>query len=61
MAPPMPGDYHYNEVLGMSLEFYEANRCGKLPEDKRISWRGDSFLDDGQTEGLDLVGGYFDG
>jgi endoglucanase len=45
----------------MSLEFYEANRCGKLPESKRIPWRGDSFLDDGQTEGIDLVGGYFDG
>jgi hypothetical protein len=27
----------------------------------RVTWRKDSFLDDGQDRGLDLVGGYFDG
>jgi endoglucanase len=45
----------------MSLEFYEAQRSGKLPSNNRIVWRGDAFLDDGQLEGIDLIGGYFDG
>lgn len=52
--------YNYGEVLGLSIRFYEANRSGKLPSNNRIPWRGDAFLDDGQREGIDLVGGYFD-
>ena len=43
----------------MSIEFYEANRCGRLVN-SRVHWRNDSFLDDGQLEGVDLEGGYFD-
>jgi len=58
--PPIPGEYNYDEVLGLSIEFYEANRCGKLPATNRIHYRGDSFLDDGELEGVDLEGGYFD-
>ncbi|OXA51379.1 endoglucanase E-4 [Folsomia candida] len=58
--PPLPdGDYHYEEVLGLSIEFYEAQRSGRLPESNRIMYRGDSFLDDKDGD-IDLVGGYFD-
>ena len=55
------GKYNYSEVIHDSLLFYEAQRSGKLPTDNRISWRGDSMLDDGKDVGHDLTGGYFDG
>ena len=48
-------------VLHLSQLFYVAQRCGKLPADNRVTWRRDSFLDDGADVGVDLVGGYFDG
>ena len=51
--------YNYSAVLYASLLFYESQRSGKLPQDKRISWRGDSLLNDGKHEGVDLVGGYY--
>ncbi|CAG2176250.1 unnamed protein product [Oppiella nova] len=54
------GNYNYSAVIHASLLFYEAQRSGKLPADKRIPWRGDSMLDDGKTVGKDLTGGYFD-
>jgi endoglucanase len=49
------------KVLSLSQKFYVAQRCGDLPEDNRVTWRRDSFLDDGADQGIDLVGGYFDG
>ena len=53
--------YNYSAVLYASLLFYESQRSGKLPQNKRISWRGDSFLNDAKHESkqIDLVGGYF--
>lgn len=53
--------YDYEEALRLSLLFYEAQRSGKLPEDNRIPWRGDSALDDEGINGEDLSGGYYDG
>lgn len=53
--------YDYEEALRLSLLFYEAQRSGKLPEDNRIPWRGDSALDDKGLNGEDLTGGYYDG
>lgn len=53
--------YDYNEVLTMSIMFYEAQRSGKLPKDNRIPWRGDSGLKDGCDVGHDLTGGWYDG
>ena len=47
--------YDYAEVLDMSMLFYEAQRAGPLPVDQRVTWRGDSNLDD------DPQGGYYDG
>jgi len=51
----------YAQVLKLSLLFYEAQRSGKLPKDNRISWRGDSGLNDRGSNGEDLTGGYYDG
>ena len=45
----------------MSILFYEAERSGALPDDMRFDWRGDSAMDDGQDNGVDLTGGYYDG
>lgn len=53
-------EYDYEQVLGLSIWFYEAQRCGKLPNTNRVNWRWDSFVDDGSDVGLDLEGGYFD-
>lgn len=54
------GRYDYGEVLRLSLLFYEAQRSGRLPADNRVSWRGDSALDDRGQRGEDLSGGYYD-
>ena len=53
-------NFNYGEALQKSFLFYEAQRSGKLPEDNRIVWRGDSALDDGSDVGLDLSDGYYD-
>ena len=45
----------------MSILFYEAQRSGHLPDDNRITWRGDSALDDKGYNGEDLTGGWYDG
>ena len=46
--PPVPGEkYNLGEALQLSILFYEAQRSGKLPKNKRIPWRGDSGLKDG--------------
>ncbi|MBE9065229.1 glycoside hydrolase family 9 protein [Leptolyngbya cf. ectocarpi LEGE 11479] len=50
----------YGEALQKSFLFYEAQRSGKLPDDNRIAWRGDSALNDGADVGIDLTGGYYD-
>ncbi|KAL1917249.1 uncharacterized protein VTP21DRAFT_4905 [Calcarisporiella thermophila] len=50
----------YIRLLGHSFYFYMAQRSGKLGSDFPISWRHDSALDDGQDQGVDLSGGYYD-
>jgi len=54
------GDYNYGEALQKSLLFYELQRSGDLPDETRCNWRGDSGLDDGSDNGLDLTGGWYD-
>ena len=54
-------DYNYVEVLQKSILFYEAQRSGKLPENNRLNWRGDSGLEDGKDVGHDLNAGRFIG
>lgn len=57
---PSCSKYDYNEVLHKSILFYEAQRSGKLPENNRIPWRGDSALEDKGNAGEDLTGGWYD-
>ncbi|EGJ33758.1 MULTISPECIES: glycoside hydrolase family 9 protein [Moorena] len=52
--------FNYADAVEKSFLFYEAQRSGKLPEDNRIPWRGDSALNDGADVGVDLTGGYYD-
>ncbi|XP_041455178.1 endoglucanase E-4-like isoform X1 [Lytechinus variegatus] len=50
----------YDDVIGKSILFFEAQRSGELPGDNRIDWRGDSALNDGSDVGMDLTGGWYD-
>ncbi|CAN4095770.1 unnamed protein product [Withania somnifera] len=50
----------YGTALTKSLLYYEAQRSGELPSNQRVQWRGDSALQDGKDEGIDLTGGYYD-
>ena len=54
------GNYNYGEALQKSLLFYELQRSGDLPEEVRCNWRGDSGLQDGSDNGVDLTGGWYD-
>lgn len=54
------GKYNYGEALQKSVLFYELQRSGKLPEQTRCNWRGDSGLTDGADNNLDLTGGWYD-
>lgn len=50
----------YNEYMHASLLFYEAQRSGNILDNTRIGWRGNSGLQDGCDNGVDLTGGYYD-
>ncbi|KAE8670094.1 hypothetical protein F3Y22_tig00112206pilonHSYRG00248 [Hibiscus syriacus] len=52
-------EFNYGDALDKTFMFFEAQRSGKLPLDRRVKWRGDSGLEDGSLQG-DLVGGYYD-
>lgn len=52
--------YNYAEALELSIIFYETQRSGRLPANKRIPWRGDSGLTDAGENGEDLTGGWYD-
>jgi len=54
------GNFNYGEALQKSILFYELQRSGKLPAETRSNWRGDSCLNDGADNSLDLTGGWFD-
>lgn len=53
-------NYNYGEALQKAIMFYEFQRSGKLSDDIRNNWRGDSGLSDGSDAGLDLTGGWYD-
>jgi hypothetical protein len=49
----------------MSMGFYEGQMSGRLPDWNRLSrknggWRSSAHLNDGDTIGKDLSGGYYD-
>uniref|UniRef100_M8D2G9 cellulase n=1 Tax=Aegilops tauschii TaxID=37682 RepID=M8D2G9_AEGTA len=59
-AEASPAWSDYAGAFDKSLQFFEAQRSGKLPADRTVHWRGDSALTDGFSQGVDLVGGYYD-
>ncbi len=56
----MAADYNYGEALQKAIMFFEFQRSGKLPEDTRNNWRGDSGVTDGADNNIDLTGGWYD-
>lgn len=60
VQPSWSKTYNYGEVLQKSIYFYEAQKSGKLPKNNRVEWRGDSALNDGADQGIDLTGGWYD-
>ncbi|KAJ1688393.1 hypothetical protein LUZ63_019783 [Rhynchospora breviuscula] len=51
----------YENALHKALRFFDAQRSGKLPENNRVLWRGNSGLSDGlDSTDFGLVGGYYD-
>lgn len=59
-ADEKSNNYNYGEAMQKSIMFYEFQRSGKLPSDKRANWRSDSGMEDGKDAGLDLTGGWYD-
>ena len=45
-SPAATATSPYAEALGLSYRFYDAQRSGKLPPNFRITWRGDSHVND---------------
>lgn len=44
--------FNYTEALYKGILFFEGQRSGKLPEDQRMTWRGDSALTDGSESNV---------
>ncbi len=57
---PGTGKYNYGEALQKAILFYELQRSGDLPTETRCNWRGDSGMEDGADNGVDLTGGLYD-
>ncbi len=53
----LPKEYNFKKALGMSLEFFEAQRSGDIPEGGKVTWRSSSHTED--AEGYDLTGGWY--
>ena len=51
---------NYGEALQKSIYFYEAQQSGVLPDWNRTEWRGDSTVNDGSDNNIDLSGGWYD-
>uniref|UniRef100_A0A2C9WCK8 Endoglucanase n=1 Tax=Manihot esculenta TaxID=3983 RepID=A0A2C9WCK8_MANES len=52
--------FSYEDALGKAILFFEGQRSGKLPADRRVKWRANSALSDGQPDNVNLIGGYYD-
>ena len=50
---------HWSTLVGDLLYFYDAQRSGKLVNN-RVGWRNESAMKDGQDVGIDLSGGFYD-
>lgn len=55
-------DYDYSTAFKYSIEFFDANKCGKdAGQNNVFSWRSSCHTNDGNDVGLDLTGGFHDG
>lgn len=52
-------EWDVDEAIGKAWQFFEAQSSGKIQEDNRFKWRGDSYMQD-THKGRDLSGGWFD-
>lgn len=51
-------NFNYKEALTKAIMFFEAQRSGKLTN-SRLSWRGDSALDDGKLANVGFSSWHF--
>jgi hypothetical protein len=60
----VPADYNTGQVLGLSLQFFQAQQSGKLPRNFPVPWRQSANLWDSMIlpngKNYSLVGGWFD-
>ena len=58
VEPPLSSESKYQDLLSLSLKFYEAQRAiGPFPT---VTWREPATTHDGSDVGVDLNGGWFD-
>jgi endoglucanase len=50
----------YARALQLGFYFFEAQQSGALSTTNRVPWRGAAHMDDGQSVGRDLSGGWYD-
>ena len=58
LPPILTSKYDYKSVIHKSLLFYEAQRSGSLPLNKRLDWTESSALKDRGKSGEDLTGNF---
>ncbi|CAH1437190.1 unnamed protein product [Lactuca virosa] len=58
-TPPDGVMQKYSDALRISTQFFDVQKSGRL-ENNHIEWRGDSGLQDGKEENLDLSKGLYD-
>lgn len=56
----LPPD-NYTVALHKALMFFNEQKSGHLTKANNVSWRGDSGMQDGLSDNVNLVGGYYDG
>ena len=42
--------YDYGQVMGMSFDYYAAERVGHLPANYSVPWRSSAFMQEGHTK-----------
>lgn len=52
IAPVAFAGHDYAKALTKSILFFEAQRSGYLPDNQRITWRANSGLQDGKSNGV---------
>ena len=64
MALTVCVQYDYGQLMGMSYNFYAAERVGPLPGNYPIPWRGSAYLQEANTKVAgftNMTGGFMTG